>query len=126
MRIVYNKLTKRIIAMIQNGSVIGTPTDNSVFEGSPDEFEGFARVIQDKAKGMEIIDLFLSENKLLKINLEQNIVLLTKFMPIKSLLELGDITSAHALTIGLDTDNIFTPERKTRYLLLMAKHLNYI
>lgn len=68
--------------------------------------------------GQQLIDTFLLDNwtSPISINTEQSVSLLNKFETIIKLCNLGDIKNVKVLLENTETDEIFTKERKEKYL----------
>lgn len=80
-------------------------------------------VEQDIELGKTVILEYLRENKELYISTEQSVGQLQKFLPIKSLLEVGALREARDLIFLLEVDDIFTQVRKDKYLGMLNQWL---
>lgn len=96
----------------------------SVFE--IDINEHYAQVFQRSLSfGQQLINTFLLDNwqSPISINAEQSVNLLNKFEVIIELCNLGDIKNVKVLLETIETDDIFTKERKEKYLEQIKNHL---
>lgn len=73
----------------------------------------------DKEKGRNVINAYLLDNRKLDLTTAQSLQQLQKFSAIKALLEVGAIGSAVELITGTEVDEIFTQERKDRYINML-------
>lgn len=90
--------------------------------------EHYEQVFQQSLQfGQQLINTFLLDNwtSPISINAEQSVNLLNKFKVIIELCNLGDIKNVLVLLQNTETDEIFTQERKTKYLILIEKFLKY-
>ena len=76
-------------------------------------------VKENIAKGEAMILDYLADNRRLRLTNEQSIQQLQKFQVIKALLQVGDLSSAKALLSVTEVDEIFTQERKDKYLAML-------
>jgi hypothetical protein len=75
--------------------------------------------------GLKIIKDFLLDNrKINNISEVDSISLSIKFDKIEKLARLGDIKTIKVLMLNLEVDEIFTQERKDKYLLAIQEHLD--
>jgi hypothetical protein len=75
--------------------------------------------------GLQIINEFLKDNRLYGyISIQDSINLLNKFSDIEKLCRLGAIKDVEVLMQGIVVDNIFTQERKDKYLLMITNYLS--
>lgn len=73
-------------------------------------------LLDDIEKGKRVIQMYLLDSRKLDITTQQSLTQLQKFSAIKSLLEVGAIGPAMDLLIGTQPDEIFTEDRKDKYL----------
>lgn len=66
--------------------------------------------------GRKLITMYLYDNSKLTLTTEQTLQQLSKFAAIKQLLELGSLRAAKELIAATEVDEIFTQERKDKYL----------
>jgi hypothetical protein len=66
--------------------------------------------------GNKLIKIYLLDNSLLNLTTQQSIDQLQKFGTIKMLLELGSLKAAKDLIFMSKVDEVFTQERKDKYL----------
>ena len=76
-------------------------------------------VKENIAKGEAMILDYLADNRRLRLTNEQSLQQLAKFQVIKALLQVGDLSSAKALLSVTEVDEIFTQERKDKYLSML-------
>jgi hypothetical protein len=75
--------------------------------------------------GTQLINIFLEDNRTFGyISIEDSITLLNKFNDIEKLCRLGSIKDVQTLMQNVITDNIFTQERKDKYLQMITDYLN--
>lgn len=79
----------------------------------------------DKDFGNILLDEFLKDNRILPVAFTPSISLqlLQTFAPIKALAEVGDIKNVKAILSTIPTDNIYTQERKDKYIQMCNNHL---
>jgi hypothetical protein len=76
--------------------------------------------------GYQIIGEFLKDNRLYGyIPIQDSINLLNKFSDIEKLCRLGAIKDVQTLMQDVIVDDIFTQERKDKYLSMITEYLNY-
>lgn len=88
--------------------------------------EHYAQIFQRSLQfGQQLINTFLLDNwqSSISINAEQSVLLLNKFKVIIELCNLGDIKNVKVLLETIETDDIFTKERKEKYLEQIKNHL---
>lgn len=71
---------------------------------------------QAKELGNKLVNLYLLDNSELNLTTQQTLQQLQKFAAIKQLLELGSLRAAKELITIAEVDEIFTEERKQKYL----------
>lgn len=75
--------------------------------------------------GSQLINQFLIDNREVGfISIQDSITLLNKFNDIEKLCRLGAIKDVLMLMQNVVTDNIFTQERKDKYLQMINDYLN--
>lgn len=82
------------------------------------------RLDNDISFGQQLIFIFVEDNRLMNITTEQSDELMTKFQNILSFAQVGGITSINAHLPNIPTDEIFTQERKDKYLKLISDYLS--
>jgi len=92
-----------------------------------DKLEKKANLEKDIKFGEELIKEFLFDNRIISksFSLTDSLNLLVKFQDVEALCRLGDIKNVRLLLIGKETDEVFTEERKNKYIKMCEKHLNY-
>lgn len=78
-------------------------------------------VVKNIEIGKNIALEYLVDNSKIDLTTEQSIQQLQKFQYIKALLEVGALDAAKDLIISTETDEVFTKERKEKYLLMFQK-----
>jgi len=74
--------------------------------------------------GSELVTLFINDNAAMNPTQEQSDALMSKFQTILSFAQVGGITSINAHLPSIPTDEIFTQERKDKYLQMIADYLS--
>ena len=75
--------------------------------------------------GNQLINTFLEDNRNYGyISIQDSITLLNKFNDIEKLCRLGSIKDVQTLMQNVIVDNIFTQERKDKYLQMITDYLN--
>ena len=75
------------------------------------------------AFGAELIHVFVTDNAEMNPTQEQSDALLIKFQNILSFAQVGGITSINNHLPSIPTDEIYTEERKAKYLQMIADYL---
>jgi hypothetical protein len=78
------------------------------------------QLADDKAKGRRLIDTYLLDNKKINLTTQQSLQQLQKFSAIKGLLESGALDAAKELIELSLVDEIFTQERKDKYITALT------
>jgi len=82
------------------------------------------RKLQDDLRfGRGVIESYLLDNKKLALNASESLSQLQKFSGLKALLEVGSIKDCPDMLKNIETDNIFTQERKDKYLKMITDYL---
>ena len=84
------------------------------------------QAIRDQRKlyqqiGSNVIEQYLYDNSLIVLDALQTLQQLKKFSAIKELLELGSLRVAKELLSTSEVDEIFTQERKDKYLQMLTR-----
>lgn len=81
----------------------------------------------DMEFGQKLINEFLIDNRNSPKSFtpQESIMLLKKFENVKELCYLGDIKSVKLLLPFLEVDEIFTQQRKNKYIEMVQTHLEY-
>jgi hypothetical protein len=83
------------------------------------------RLVFDIDFGTQLINTFLEDNRIFGyISIQDSIILLNKFNDIEKLCRLGAIRDVEVLMQNVIIDNIFTQERKDKYLQMIVDYLN--
>ena len=80
-------------------------------------------VIADRQFGQQLLNEFLAENKTMNLTTNQSLGLLAKLGTVKALLEAGALTAAKEVLNSVETDAIFTAERKANFLAKLTDYL---
>jgi hypothetical protein len=150
MRIIYNKISKKIIGVFEDGqSVTVAPEWAGIIQGNTTDILEIANILglniskldiimephvkklhQDKAKGRELVDRFLAENKQVDLSTEDSISQLSQFLNLKLILEAGAIMTGRDMLLSVPEDVFaITPgyetkaERKQSYIDEMNDYL---
>ena len=78
---------------------------------------------RDKGVGQYIVDQFLLLLKVQNMSVSSSVNLLSKFVNIKMLLEMGAVKEAKVLLYLVETDELFTPEVKQDYINQITSYL---
>jgi hypothetical protein len=80
---------------------------------------------RDMIFGKLLVYEFLLDNRLMPaaITPQDSLQLLSKFNVVAALCDKGDIKSVNALLPGIVIDNLFTQERKDKYIAMVTDHL---
>ena len=82
------------------------------------------RLEKDLYFGNSLIFTFVQDNRNQGINTEQSEALLLKFRDILAFAQTGAITSIAKYLPLIETDSIYTEERKEKYISLINEYLN--
>jgi hypothetical protein len=72
----------------------------------------------------QLITIFLQDNRIAGVTAEQGEALMAKFSTTLSFAQVGAITSVDYHIKNMTTDDVFTQERKDKYIQLIANYLN--
>ncbi|MFN8436128.1 MAG: hypothetical protein U0V72_00710 [Cytophagales bacterium] len=78
---------------------------------------------RDKGMGLYIVDQFLLLLKAQNMSVSSSVNLLSKFVNIKMLLEMGAVKEAKVLLYLAETDELFTQEVKQDYINQITSYL---
>ena len=82
------------------------------------------RLGSDKSFCDNLINIFLQDNRIAGVTAEQGEALMTKFSTTLSFAQVGAVTSVQYHIQNMTTDDIFTTERKEKYVKLITDYLN--
>lgn len=86
----------------------------------PDPEIQFRELVKDRIeKGKEIVIEYLTDNAKVNLTYEQSLQQLSKFQVVKAFLEVGNLEDSFAIISQTETDEIFTEERKQKYLTML-------
>jgi len=74
--------------------------------------------------GASLIFLFVEDNRIAETTQEQNDALLAKFRDILAFAQTGSIESINVHLPNITVDEVFTQERKDKYLSMVADYLS--
>tara|TARA_R110002110_G_scaffold199437_2_gene410223 strand:+ start:952 stop:1353 length:402 start_codon:yes stop_codon:yes gene_type:complete len=72
----------------------------------------------------DLVNIFLQDNRIAGVTAEQGEVLMGKFVTTLSFAQVGAITSVDYHIKNITTDDVFTQERKDKYIQLISNYLN--
>lgn len=117
------KLNEEGNPIIENGDFVMEIVDSVEL---PDlELSFHEKLKSDKLFGEQLIEMFLIDNResTVSFNPQLSMSVLQKFQVVKALAEVGDIKSVTLMLGKLSVDNLFTQERKDKYILMCNKYL---
>lgn len=76
-----------------------------------------------KQRGNEVMEEYLADNAAINLTFEQSVQQLEKFQVVKQFLEVGNIEDSINIISATPTDDIFTEQRKQKYLTLLGEDL---
>ena len=81
--------------------------------------------VKDKDFGINLMDLFIIDNRESPVAFNPSVstALLQKMQAIKTLADVGDIKTVKYLLSITEVDEVFTQERKDKYILMCENHL---
>jgi hypothetical protein len=81
------------------------------------------RLIMDLEFGSSLIYVFVEDNRIMGITSEQSEAALVKFRDILAFAQTGAITSIQTYLPAIPVDEVFTQERKDKYVLMINNYL---
>ena len=81
------------------------------------------RLSMDISFCLELIQAFLLDNRNAGVTVEQGEALMTKFVNILQFAQTGAVGSVNDLLAAVPVDDVFTQERKDKYLLMISDYL---
>ena len=82
------------------------------------------RLESDMNFGFELVKTFVQDNREVGTTQEQNDALLTKFRDVLAFAQTGAVESIQAHLPSIAIDEIFTQERKDKYIAMVNDYLN--
>lgn len=82
------------------------------------------RLDSDLQFGQELIYVFVEDNRIMGITTRQSEGVLVKFRDILSFAQTGAITSIATYLPAIPVDDVFTQERKDKYIQMIAAYLS--
>lgn len=76
-------------------------------------------VINRIEKGKEVITEYLADNASINLTFDQSLTQLQKFQVVKAFLEVGNLEDSIILIQNTEVDEVFTQERKDKYLTML-------
>jgi hypothetical protein len=119
----FNQADANAYAYVHNYLVRSRDIEGSLLEATAWSIQ----LKEDLKFGQFLIEEFLKDNRLLPISFtpESSLLIFQKFSDVEALCRLGDIKSVRLLLIGKEVDQIFTQERKNKYIQMCDEHLVY-
>ena len=81
------------------------------------------RLSMDMSFTLDLIQTFLLDNRNAGVTVAQGEALMTKFVDILQFAQTGAVGSVNDLLSGIAVDDVFTQERKDKYLQMIADYL---
>jgi hypothetical protein len=81
------------------------------------------RLNSDLQFGQELIYVFVEDNRIMEITSEQSEEVLVKFRDILAFAQTGAVTSIQAYLPLIPVDDVFTQERKDKYIQMISDYL---
>jgi len=81
------------------------------------------RLQSDLDFGAHLIYIFVEDNRIMGITSEQSETVLVKFRDILAFSQTGAITSIQTYLPLISTDDVFTPERKDKYIQMINEYV---
>lgn len=82
------------------------------------------RLLLDLEFGNDLIQIFVYDNRVMEITPEQSEAVLLKFRDILAFAQTGAITSIQTYLPLIPTDEVFTQERKDKYIQMINDYLS--
>tara|TARA_Y100000592_G_scaffold28829_2_gene45914 strand:+ start:6052 stop:6453 length:402 start_codon:yes stop_codon:yes gene_type:complete len=82
------------------------------------------RLSMDMSFTFDLIQTFLLDNRNEGVTVAQGETLMTKFVDILQFAQTGAVGSVNDLLLNVDVDDVFTQERKDKYLQMIADYLS--
>ena len=74
--------------------------------------------------GQDLVFVFVEDNRIMNITPEQSEAVLVKFRDILAFAQTGAIISIQTYLPAITTDDVFTQERKDKYMNMINQYLN--
>ena len=81
------------------------------------------RLSMDMAFGQQLVYVFVEDNRIMGTTQEQNDAILVKFRDILAFAQTGAIESISVHLPNIPTDEVFTQERKDKYIQMVTDYL---
>lgn len=79
----------------------------------------FTAIVEERiAIGRKIMTAYLADNAAINLTFAQSVEQLQKFQTVKAFLEVGNLEDSKILIANVATDDVFTQERKDKYLAM--------
>jgi len=82
------------------------------------------RLTMDMEFGQELVYIFVEDNRIMDITPAQSEAVLQKFRDILAFAQTGAITSINTYLPAIPVDEVFTQERKDKYIQMITDYLN--
>ena len=81
------------------------------------------RLTMDLQFGQDLVYVFVEDNRIMDITPEQSEAVLVKFRDILAFAQTGAITSINTYLPAIPVDEVFTQERKDKYIQMITDYL---
>ena len=82
------------------------------------------RLTMDLEFGQDLVYIFVEDNRIMNITPAQSEAVLQKFRDILAFAQTGAITSINTYLPAIPVDEVFTQERKDKYIEMITNYLN--
>lgn len=82
------------------------------------------RLTMDLEFGQDLVYIFVEDNRIMDITPAQSEAVLQKFRDILAFAQTGAITSINTYLPAIPVDEVFTQERKDKYIEMITNYLN--
>lgn len=82
------------------------------------------RLTMDLQFGQQLVYVFVEDNRIMNITPAQSEAVLQKFRDILAFAQTGAITSINTYLPAIPVDEVFTQERKDKYIQMITNYLN--
>ena len=128
----YYKISKNLWSTIQKFESLDAAQAfaDSLGEGYTAEFYATytpisiqERLQMDMSFGQELVFVFVEDNRIMGTTQEQNDAILVKFRDILAFAQTGAIESINTHLSSIPVDEVFTQERKDKYMAMVTDYL---
>lgn len=86
---------------------------------TPPSQTDYTIIVEERiATGRKIMTAYLADNAAINLTFAQSVEQLQKFQVVKAFLEVGNLEDSKVLIANVATDDVFTQERKDKYLAM--------